>query len=426
MGDSITEGALVKWLKNKGDYVALDEILLVIETDKVAVDVRAPTAGILEETMAKVGDTVAVGAPLAKIRPAPAPAGAAAAPAAPPAAGKTADATPAPAAPAPAPKVAAPAPVAAPKAAAATEPAKAGSRDETRVKMTRMRLRIAQRCVGARCAFLFRGRAGRALFSHLVSLPAPRSPPTPSPRVRRLKDSQNTTAMLTTFQECDMTGIMELREKYKDAFEKKHGVKLGFMSAFLSASAAMLKEIPVVNAVIEGGDIVYRDYVDLSVAVSSPRGLVVPVLRNAETMSFKDFEVKLAELAVKARADQIAIEDMTGGTFTISNGGVFGSMMGTPIINPPQSAILGMHATKMRPTVVNVRLPSRSRCMPCLWSHPPPLFPPFAGQSRDSPNHVPCAHVRSPPRGRTGGCDVPLRRPRQGRGPAAAVSGALK
>ncbi len=157
-----------------------------------------------------------------------------------------------------------------------------------------------------------------------------------------------------------MTGIMELREKYKDAFEKKHGVKLGFMSAFLSASAAMLKEIPAVNAVIEGGDIVYRDYVDLSVAVASPRGLVVPVLRNAEGMSFKDFEVKLAELAVKARADQIAIEDMTGGTFTISNGGVFGSMMGTPIINPPQSAILGMHATNMRPSVVNVRA-SRAR-----------------------------------------------------------------
>ena len=235
--------------------------------------------------------------------------------------------------------------------------------------------------------------------------------------------------MLTTFQECDMTGIMELREKYKDAFEKKHGVKLGFMSAFLSASAAMLKEIPVVNAVIEGGDIVYRDYVDLSVAVSSPRGLVVPVLRNAETMSFKDFEVKLAELAVKARADQIAIEDMTGGTFTISNGGVFGSMMGTPIINPPQSAILGMHATKMRPTVVNVRLPSRSLSARAMFmsvvSPSPPFLPSNTGQSRDSPDHVPCTHVRSPPRGRTGGCDVPLRRPRQGRGPAAPVPGAL-
>ena len=149
-----------------------------------------------------------------------------------------------------------------------------------------------------------------------------------------------------------MSGIIALREQYKDGFEKKHGVKLGFMSAFLSASAAMLKEIPIVNATIEGGDIVYRNYVDISVAVSSPRGLVVPVLRNVEGMSYMDIEKRLGELAAKARLDQIAIEDMAGGTFTVSNGGVFGSLMGTPIINPPQSAILGMHATKLRPTVV--------------------------------------------------------------------------
>ena len=318
MGDSITEGALVKWLKNKGDYVALDEIMLVIETDKVAVDVRAQVAGIIEETMANVGDTVAVGAPLAKIRASAAPAGAAApakaatAPAAVPVAAAAAAAAPVKAAaPTPAPVAAAPKPAA---PSTAQSPAAVGSRDETRVKMTRMRLRIAQ----------------------------------------RLKESQNSTAMLTTFQECDMTGIMELREKYKDFFEKKHGVKLGFMSAFLSASAAMLKEIPAVNGVIDGGDIVYRNYVDISVAVSSPRGLVVPVLRNVESMSYMDIEKKLGELAVKARNDQIAVEDMAGGTFTVSNGGVFGSMMGTPIINPPQSAILGMHATKMRPYVVNV------------------------------------------------------------------------
>ena len=161
-----------------------------------------------------------------------------------------------------------------------------------------------------------------------------------------------------------MSGIMGLREQYKDAFEKKHGVKLGFMSAFLSASAAMLQEIPIVNATIEGGDIVYRNFVDISVAVSSPRGLVVPVLRNVERMSYMDIEKRLGELAAKARLDQIAIEDMAGGTFTVSNGGVFGSMMGTPIINPPQSAILGMHATKMRPVAINVRavLRGRARC----------------------------------------------------------------
>jgi 2-oxoglutarate dehydrogenase E2 component (dihydrolipoamide succinyltransferase) len=194
---------------------------------------------------------------------------------------------------------------------------------------------------------------------------------------QRLKESQNTTAMLTTFQECDMTGIMELREKYKDAFEKKHSVKLGFMSAFLSASAAMLKEIPAVNAVIDGGDIVYRNYVDISVAVSSPRGLVVPVLRNVENMSYRDIEANLAALAVKARNDQIAVEDMAGGTFTVSNGGVFGSMMGTPIINPPQSAILGMHATKMRPSVVNVRafFSSRRPVTTRLTHSVSPLFP---------------------------------------------------
>lgn len=149
-----------------------------------------------------------------------------------------------------------------------------------------------------------------------------------------------------------MSGIMALRDQYKEGFEKRHGVKLGFMSAFLSASAAMLKEFPIVNATIEGGDVVYRNYVDISVAVSSPRGLVVPVLRNVERMSYADIEKSLGELALKARNDQIAIEDMAGGTFTVSNGGTFGSLMGTPIINPPQSAILGMHATKLRPVVV--------------------------------------------------------------------------
>lgn len=150
-----------------------------------------------------------------------------------------------------------------------------------------------------------------------------------------------------------MSAIFELREKYKDTFEKKHGVKLGFMSAFIKAAAATLEEMPVINAVIDGGDIVYRDYVDISVAVASPRGLVVPVIRNAEQMSFADIEKTLGDLALRARNDSIALEDMAGGTFTISNGGVFGSMMGTPIINPPQSAILGMHATKMRPVAIN-------------------------------------------------------------------------
>jgi 2-oxoglutarate dehydrogenase E2 component (dihydrolipoamide succinyltransferase) len=301
--------------------VQLDDVLVVIETDKVSVDVRAPVAGTLVETVPNAGDTVNVGGPLCSIMAGAAPAGAAAAAPAKAAAPAAASAA-APAAAAPPKAAAPPAAPAAPAAKAAAAPAAssaapaaaaaAGARTETRVKMTRMRLRIAQ----------------------------------------RLKESQNSAAMLTTFQECDMSGIFELREKYKDAFEKKHGVKLGFMGSFVKAAAASLQEFPIVNAVIDGGDVVYRDYVDISVAVSSPRGLVVPVIRNAERMDIAGVERTLGDLALKARNDQIAVEDMAGGTFTISNGGTFGSLMGTPIINPPQSAILGMHATKMRPVAV--------------------------------------------------------------------------
>ena len=302
-------------------------MIVVIETDKVSVDVRAPVAGVLTATVPAVGETVNVGAPLCQITAGEAPAGTAApAPKAAAAAAPAAKAAPAPA-PAAAPaaaKAAAPAPAAAKAPAASSSSpiilaAAPGARTETRVKMTRMRMRISQ----------------------------------------RLKESQNTAAMLTTFQECDMSSVFDLREKYKDAFEKKHGVKLGFMSAFVKAAASSLQEMPIINAVIEGGDIVYRDYVDISVAVSSPRGLVVPVIRNCETMNFAGIEKTLGDLALKARNDQIAVEDMAGGTFTISNGGTFGSLMGTPIINPPQSAILGMHATKMRPVVVNGKVEVR-------------------------------------------------------------------
>jgi 2-oxoglutarate dehydrogenase E2 component (dihydrolipoamide succinyltransferase) len=328
MGDSITSGSLVSWEKKVGDYVALDDIVAVIETDKVSVDVRASTAGILEEQLAAAGSTVEVGSPLIKIKPAEKPAGTVAPPSAPSAPAPSPAASPAPATPSK-PAAAAPAPPAAaasaakpPSAPKAASPATAAapsnpvafSRSETRVAMSRMRQRIAQ----------------------------------------RLKESQNTAAMLTTFQEVDMSAVFELREKYKEQFEKIHGVKLGFMSPFLKASAAALKELPAVNAVIEGDEIVYRDYVDVSVAVASPRGLVVPVVRNVESLSLADIERTLAELAKKAKNDSISIEDMAGGTFTVSNGGVFGSMMGTPIINPPQSAILGMHSIKQRVVVVNV------------------------------------------------------------------------
>lgn len=326
MGDSITEGTIVDLPVAPGDYVQTDDVVVVLETDKVSVDVRAPEAGALVEVLGDIDDVVEVGSGLFRIdTDADAPEQAAApmpdreetltpmsvtpAPAAAPSpAPAAAAAAPAPAAPAPAP--AAPKSSPPPKAEA---PVFMGHRSERRTKMSRMRQRVAA----------------------------------------RLKNAQNTAAMLTTFQECDMGNLMEMRKKYQDVFVAKHGIKLGFMSAFVLAATAALQEIPAVNAYIddETQEIVYRDYCDISVAVASPTGLVVPVLRNTELMSFADVEHNIAAYAEKAKNGTLALDDMAGGTFTISNGGVFGSLMGTPIINPPQSAILGMHATKMRAVV---------------------------------------------------------------------------
>lgn len=328
MGDSITEGTVVDLPVAPGEYVNADDVVVVLETDKVSVDVRAPDAGMLVELLAEVDDVVAVGQGLFRIdtdadapekisTPVPveiaseieeaavtAPPPPPMQPAATPVAAKKQEAKP-PVAPKKMEPAAAPAP--------ASQELFLGQRAERRTKMSRMRQRVAA----------------------------------------RLKDSQNTAAMLTTFQECDMGNIMELRQKYKDAFLEKHGVKLGFMSAFVKAATAALQEIPAVNAYIDEAtkEIVYREYVDISVAVASPTGLVVPVLRNTETMSFADVERNIAMYGKKAQEGTLALDDMAGGTFTISNGGVFGSLMGTPIINPPQSAILGMHATKLRAVV---------------------------------------------------------------------------
>ncbi|OWZ06862.1 Dihydrolipoamide succinyltransferase [Phytophthora megakarya] len=313
MGDSISEGTVVEWIKKSGDYVAEDEVVVVLETDKVSVDVRAPKAGTITNTLADVDQTVEIGVPLFSMvlgGEAPASTPAPVAPAS----------TPAPAASAPA--AAAPTPAAAPEPVAGANPLLATpDRVSRREKMSRMRLRTAE----------------------------------------RLKESQNTAASLTTFQEVDMSKLMGLRKQYKDAFEAKHGVKLGFMSAFVKASASALLEVPGVNAMIddEHQEIVYRDYVDMSVAVSTPKGLVTPVLKNTESMSFADVEKGLAELAARARDGKLTLEEMTGGNFTISNGGVFGSLMGTPIINLPQSGILGMHGTKMRPVVVDGEVVAR-------------------------------------------------------------------
>lgn len=347
---------LCRFTKKVGDYVAPDEVVMEIETDKTTVGVPSPFGGVIEEIFVADGDTVTAKQKLFKLKPADAPAGgaapakaAAAAPPPPPPA--AAIPTPAPAAAAPPPAAAAPQPAAVPPPppprptapvsqmpVAAMRHAQAidasvkvppmdyskeisGTRTEQRVKMNRMRMKIAS----------------------------------------RLKEAQNTNAMLTTFNEIDMSAIMDFRKTHLDAFVKKYGLKLGFMSAFAKAAAYALQDQPVVNAVIEGQEIVYRDYVDISVAVATPKGLVVPVVRNVESMNYADIELSIAALGEKAKKGLLAVEDMDGGTFTISNGGVFGSLMGTPIINPPQSAILGMHGIFDRPIAVKGQVRKRER-----------------------------------------------------------------
>ncbi|GAA47538.1 2-oxoglutarate dehydrogenase E2 component [Clonorchis sinensis] len=316
--ESITEGDIV-WKKAVGDHVNPDEVVAEIETDKTNVPVHAPCAGIIKELLVDDGGKVVAGQEVFRIEE-----GAAAADTA-PSASITSSSSPPPPTPSPpkAPVVetivgdkkespTAPRPPAT-KVSTQTKLTQAvpstGERGEQRVKMSRMRLRIAQ----------------------------------------RLKDAQNTCAMLTTFNEIDMTNMIELRRQYKDVFEKRHGIKLGIMSTFAKASAVALQDQPVVNAVIDGGDIIYRDYIDISIAVATPKGLVVPVLHNVEKMSYYDIEHEIVELGKRAREGTLAVEDMDGGTFTISNGGVYGSLFGTPIINPPQSAILGMYGVFDRP-----------------------------------------------------------------------------
>lgn len=367
LSESVAEATMLNWKKKPGEAVAQDEILIEIETDKVVLEVPAPSAGVLSIIVKNDGDTVvaeeiiakidteatagaaapaaAAAAPAAAAAAAPAaPAAAAAAAAAPAAAGAVAmpsaaklmaeadlsagqvagtgkdgritkgDVLGAAAAPAPAAK-AAPAPAAAKPAlqqvSAGVDFAALGDRPEERVPMSRLRARVAE----------------------------------------RLLQSQATNAILTTFNEVNMKPVMDLRNKYKDRFEKEHGVKLGFMSFFVKAAVHALKKFPLINASIDGNDIVYHGYFDIGIAVGSPRGLVVPILRNADQMSLADIEKKIAEFGVKARDGKLSLEELTGGTFSISNGGVFGSMLSTPIINPPQSAILGVHATKDRPVV---------------------------------------------------------------------------
>ena len=353
LGESVTEGTIGEWLKQPGEAVAVDEPIASLETDKVAVDVPSPVAGVMSAHQAEEGDTVEVGAVIAVIEE-----GATASDSPAPAATKAE--TPAPAATKEAPsediaaaaatlspavrravlehgvdpstikgtgkdgrltkedviaaaKAKTDAPAPAPAPAAAPAPVATGERREERVKMTRMRQTIA----------------------------------------KRLKGAQDNAALLTTFNDVDMSAVIEARTKYKDLFAKKHDIRLGFMGFFAKAACLALKDVPAVNAYIDGDEIVYHDYVDISVAVSAPNGLVVPVIRDCQDKGFARIEKDIADFGKRAKEGTLTMADMTGGTFTISNGGVFGSLMSTPIINPPQSAVLGLHRIEDRPVAIN-------------------------------------------------------------------------
>ncbi len=363
LGESVTEATVGQWLKKPGEAVAADEPIVSLETDKVAVDVPAPAAGTMGDIVAKEGDTVEVGALLGYVNegaaaaasPAPAPA---AAPA------KAEAAAPAPAASAPAP-------------AADDEGEGEGSNltlspavrrlvlehglDPSKIKGTGKDGRLTKDDVMAAAA-AGTAKAAAATPAAAPAAAAPSSGPSRAQErvkmtrlrqtvAKRLKEAQDTAALLTTFNDVDMTNVIEARAKYKDLFEKKHGVRLGFMGFFTKAVCMALKDIPGVNAQIEGDEIVYNDFADISVAVSAPTGLVVPVIRNAESMSVAQIERTIGDFGKKAKEGKLTMEDMKGGTFTISNGGVFGSLMSTPIINPPQSAVLGLHRIEDRPVV---------------------------------------------------------------------------
>jgi 2-oxoglutarate dehydrogenase E2 component (dihydrolipoamide succinyltransferase) len=362
LGESVTEATVAKWLKAAGEPVKADEPLLELETDKVTLEVFAPAAGTLSEIRVDAGSTVEVGAVLGVIGD-----GAAATPPAP--AGREAPKAPAKEPEKPAAK------------AAAVEPLSPAVRkliDENKLDPAAVPAsgKDGRLTKGDVLAFLeARGKTTIAPSAPAPapSVPAPPAPPRPTgpreERVRmtrlrkriaeRLKQAQNTAAMLTTFNEVDMTNVMALRNHHKDAFEKKHGVKLGFMSFFLKACIVALKEIPAVNAEMDGDDIIYKNFYDIGVAVGLEQGLVVPVVRDADALSFAAIEAKITDLGRRARDGKLALEELTGGTFTISNGGVYGSLMSTPILNPPQSGILGMHKIQPRPVAIGDKIEVR-------------------------------------------------------------------
>ena len=360
LSESITEATLLNWKKQPGQAVALDEILIEVETDKVVMEVPAPAAGVLAEILVADGATVTAEQLIAKIDTAgKATAAAPTAAAAAPVAAQSAAAAVA-AAPASNSKAGVAMPAAAKLMADNNLPAGsvAGSGKDGRVTKGDVLGAISS---GAAQAAPAASTAQKpAISAPAVQIPLGDRPEerVPMSRLRariaeRLLQSQQTNAILTTFNEVNMAPVMEMRKKFQDKFEKEHGVKLGFMSFFVKAAVHALKKYPILNASVDGNDIIYHGYFDIGIAVGSPRGLVVPIIRNADQMSFAEIEKKIAEFGQKAKDGKLGLEDMTGGTFSISNGGVFGSMMSTPIINPPQSAILGVHATKDRAVVEN-------------------------------------------------------------------------
>jgi 2-oxoglutarate dehydrogenase E2 component (dihydrolipoamide succinyltransferase) len=362
LGESITEATLGAWLKKPGDSVAADEPVASLETDKVSVDVPSPVAGVFGEALVAEGETVNVGAVIATIGEG---GGAAAAPAA---------------------KATPPAP--------AAQPATSGASHEiTDAQAQALRLspsvrRAVQESGVDPTSLAGTGKDGRITKEDVAKAKSPpASPPAPAPTIpapvnisgaaiergeervkmtrlrqtiaTRLKEAQNTAALLTTFNDVDMSEVIAARARYKDLFEKKHGIRLGFMGFFVKAAALAARDVPAVNARIEGDEIVYHDYLDVSVAVSAPKGLVVPVIRSAERMSFAEIEKTIAGFGQKAKAGTLTADEMKGGTFTISNGGVFGSLLSTPIINPPQSAVLGLHRIEERPVVKDGQIVAR-------------------------------------------------------------------
>jgi 2-oxoglutarate dehydrogenase E2 component (dihydrolipoamide succinyltransferase) len=358
LGESVTEATIGQWLKKVGEAVKADEPIVSLETDKVAVEVNAPADGVLTALKFQEGDTVTVGAIIATLE-----AGAAAAAAPKAAAPAAAPAAAAPAAPAPVAAAPTPAPAAAAPAYEALAPAvrvlvETYNLDPASISGTGKDGRLTKADVLAAVdAGTAKVRGAAAPAAAGAAKPARHEERVRMTRLRqtigkRLKEAQNTAAMLTTFNDVDMTAVMDARNRYKDAFEKKHGVRLGFMSFFVKACALAAKDIPSVNARIEGDEIVFHEYFDVGVAVSGPGGLVVPILKDAQAKSFAQIELEIADFGKRARDNQLKLEELQGGTFTISNGGVFGSLMSTPILNTPQSGVLGMHRIEDRPVVV--------------------------------------------------------------------------